>query len=62
MSAHSKGIEFKATEMLELIKDYDLAIYYHQGKVNVVADALSEKLSITLAYVRTSYLPQLLTL
>jgi len=26
---------------LELIKDYDLTIQYHPGKVNVVADALS---------------------
>jgi hypothetical protein len=28
---------------LKLIKDYDLAIHYHPGKVNVVADALSCK-------------------
>jgi hypothetical protein len=26
-----------------LIKDYDLGINYHPGKVNVVADALSHK-------------------
>jgi hypothetical protein len=26
---------------LELIKDYDLEINYHAGKVNIVADALS---------------------
>jgi hypothetical protein len=28
---------------LELIKDYDLEIHYHPRKVNLVADALSQK-------------------
>jgi hypothetical protein len=28
---------------LELIKDYDLEIHYHQGKANLVVDALSQK-------------------
>jgi hypothetical protein len=28
---------------LELIKDYDIGINYHQGKANVVADALNHK-------------------
>jgi hypothetical protein len=28
---------------LELIKDYDLGIYYHPGKANVVANALSRR-------------------
>jgi hypothetical protein len=28
---------------LELIKDYDLEVHYHPGKVNVIADALSRK-------------------
>ena len=28
---------------LELIKDYNLEIHYHQGKANVVIDALSHK-------------------
>jgi hypothetical protein len=27
----------------ELIKDYELEVHYHQGKANVVADALSRK-------------------
>jgi hypothetical protein len=30
---------------LELIKDYDLEIYYHPRKANIVADALSRKAS-----------------
>ena len=30
---------------MELIKDYDLNIQYHLGKVNVIADALSRKAS-----------------
>jgi len=28
---------------LELIKDYDLEVYYHPRKANVVADELSRK-------------------
>ena len=28
---------------MELIKDYDLEVHYHPGKVNVVADALNRK-------------------
>ena len=28
---------------MELIKEYDLNIHYHPGKVNVVADALSRE-------------------
>jgi hypothetical protein len=28
---------------LELIKDYDLEIYYHPGKANLVTDALGRK-------------------
>ena len=28
---------------MELLKDYDISILYHLGKVNIVADALSRK-------------------
>jgi hypothetical protein len=36
---------------LELIKDYDLEIHCHPGKVNVVADALSRKAHCTYPHV-----------
>ena len=32
----------------ELIKDYDLEVHYHPGKANVVADALSHKVTLSL--------------
>jgi hypothetical protein len=38
---------------LELIKDYDLEIHYHPGKANLVADALSCKVSFRCLTVRT---------
>ncbi|WVZ76319.1 hypothetical protein U9M48_024303 [Paspalum notatum var. saurae] len=36
-------LNMRQRRWLELIKDYDLEIYYHPGKANVVADALSRK-------------------
>jgi hypothetical protein len=33
---------------LELIKDYELEIYYHRDQVNVVADALSRKSQVNM--------------
>ena len=45
---------------LEQIKDYDLVIDYHLGKVNVVADVLSQKSSVMLAHLLTANVPLLL--
>lgn len=40
-----KELNMRQRRWLELIKDYDLDIQYHEGKANVVADALSRKSS-----------------
>ena len=37
-----------------------MIIEYHLGKANVVADALSRKSSVTLAYISTAYVPLLI--
>jgi hypothetical protein len=34
-------LNLRRRRWLELIKDYDLGIYYHPGKANVVVDALN---------------------
>ena len=57
-----KELNLRQRRWLELIKDYDLIIDYHLGKANVVADALSQKSSSTLAHIRTTYVPLLLDL
>jgi hypothetical protein len=38
-----KELNMRQRRWIELIKDYDLGIHYHPGKVNVVADALSQE-------------------
>jgi hypothetical protein len=38
-----EDLNMRQRRWLELIKDYDLEIYYQPGKANVVADALSRK-------------------
>ena len=43
-----------------MIKDYNLVIDYHSRKANVVTDTLSRKSSMTLAHIRTTYVPLLL--
>ena len=47
---------------MELIKDYNLVIDYHLKKANVVPNALSRKSSMTLAHIRTVYVPLLLNM
>src|SRR6185437_11112263 len=37
------NLNMRQRRWLELIKDYNLEVHYHQGKANVVADALSRK-------------------
>nr|GEZ72042.1 putative reverse transcriptase domain-containing protein [Tanacetum cinerariifolium] len=39
----SKELNMRQRRWLELLSDYDCDIYYHPGKANVVADALSRK-------------------
>ena len=36
-------LNMRQQRWLELIKDYNLEVHYHPRKVNVVADALSQK-------------------
>ena len=57
-----KELNLRQRIWLELIKDCDLIIDYHPDKVNVVADALSQKISVTLAHIRTAYVSLLLDL
>lgn len=44
-------LNMRQRRWLELINDYDLNIQYHQGKANVVSDALSRKASCDCALV-----------
>jgi ribonuclease HI len=36
-------LNMRQQRWLELIKDYELEVYYHPGKANIVVDALSRK-------------------
>ena len=40
-----KELNMRQRRWLELVKDYDCEIFYHPGKANVVADALSRKVN-----------------
>ena len=57
-----RKLNLRQRRWLELIKDYDLAIDYHIGKTNIVADALSRKSSAILTHIRIAYIPLLLDL
>nr|GEX54478.1 putative reverse transcriptase domain-containing protein [Tanacetum cinerariifolium] len=47
-----KELNMRQRRWLELLSDYDCEIRYHPGKVNVVADALSQKERVKLLRVR----------
>jgi hypothetical protein len=47
-------LNMRQRRWLELIKDYELEIHYHLGKANVVADALSRKVSCHCLTMKTS--------
>ena len=57
-----KELNRRQRRWLELIKDYDCTIEYHQEKANVVADALSRRLENSLSHMRSGYLPLLVDL
>ncbi|KAL4032368.1 hypothetical protein IC575_005439 [Cucumis melo] len=46
-----KELNMRQRRTLELVKDYDCEILYHPGKANVVADALSRKVSHSAALI-----------
>ncbi|KAL4038666.1 hypothetical protein IC575_002289 [Cucumis melo] len=46
-----KELNMRQRRWLELVKDYDCEILYHPGKANVVADALSRKVSHSAALI-----------
>ncbi|GJQ89098.1 putative reverse transcriptase domain-containing protein [Tanacetum coccineum] len=43
MQREKKELNLRQRRRIELLSDYDCKIWYHPGKVNVVADALSRK-------------------
>ena len=45
-----------------MIKDYDLIIDYLSEKANVVTNALNREFSVTLAHLRTAFVPLLLNM
>ena len=54
-----RDLNLRQRRWMELLKDYDVTILYHPGKVNVVADALSRKAGSmgSLAHLQVSRCP-----
>ena len=57
-----KELNLRKKRWIELLKDYDCTIDYHPSKANVVANALSRKSTIYLAYMQTIQLPLMVEL
>ena len=46
-----KELNLRQRRWLKFLKDYDITVHYHPGKVNVVADALSRLSICSVAHV-----------
>ena len=57
-----KELNMRQRRWVELIKDYECTIEYHQGKANVVADALSRKSNGSISHLKAVNLPRLMEL
>ena len=57
-----KELNMRQRIWVELIKDYECTIEYHQGKAIVVAHALSRKSTGSISHLKVVYLPRLVEL
>ena len=57
-----KELNMRQRRWVELIKDYECTIEYHQGKAIVVAHALSRKSTGSISHLKVVYLPRLMEL
>lgn len=46
-----KDLNLRQRRWIEVLNDYDMSIYYHQGKANMVVDALSRLSTRSLSHV-----------